>query len=468
MKRNKLSRRDFLHLSVVTGTGALLAACQVATAPAGEGGGAAAPAAAMTTVNFWDFPYYSTSLGDPGSWQQERADAFMAENPDVEVEVLPLTWEQIEKVTTSLAAGSPPDVVGGGWIQLAISALELGLALDLTDSLEEQLANDMVDGMLEQCSVDGRVYMVPYWPVCQSAVVYLDGVEEAGAMDLGPQAPCYGWNVERFSIWLESVRGTRPDGSERYGLGIPSAFSTPAFHWVTLMYFRCFGAFFWTDETESCVDFASPEAIKCLSWMQELAERDLIPDPAGYTGDDNNALIDQGNVLMQVGNVVPGGARQEGMELDTESLVVEDTVNDRSWRFVQYPHDDPHPAIAWGGANYSGLVPFKPKDEAAIPGLLNFLHWMTNKESEDWLVKSAGMLPFRKSILEEVADDPLVVYTSECLMPNAWFDAKRSTETIVVRAIFEEHFQGAFSGKSAEQVMQEMTDDINATLESCA
>ena len=38
MKRNKLSRRDFLHLSVVTGTGALLAACQVATAPAGEGG----------------------------------------------------------------------------------------------------------------------------------------------------------------------------------------------------------------------------------------------------------------------------------------------------------------------------------------------------------------------------------------------------------------------------------------------
>ena len=216
MKRNKLSRRDFLHLSAVTGTGALLAACQLPAAPAGEGG-AAAPAAAMTTVNFWDFPYYSTSLGDPGSWQQERADAFMAENPDVEVEVLPLTWEQIEKVTTSLAAGSPPDVVGGGWIQLAISALELGLALDLTDSLEEQLASDMVDGMLEQCSVDGRVYMVPYWPVCQSAVVYLDGVEEAGAMDLGPQAPCYGWNVERFSIWLESVRGTRPDGSERYG-----------------------------------------------------------------------------------------------------------------------------------------------------------------------------------------------------------------------------------------------------------
>ena len=53
-------------------------------------------------------------------------------------------------------------------------------------------------------------------------------------------------------------------------------------------------------------------------------------------------------------------------------------------------------------------------------------------------------------------------------MPNAWFDAKRSTETIVVRAIFEEHFQGAFSGKSAEQVMQEMTDDINSNLKSCA
>ena len=467
MKRNKLSRRDFLHLSAVTGTGALLAACQLPVAPAGEGG-AAAPPAVTTTINFWDFPYYSSALGEAGSWQWERANAFMAENPSIEVEVLPLTWEQGSKVTTALAAGSPPDVVGGGWIQLALSALEVGLALDLTDSLEEQLTSDMVDGMLEQCSIDGRVYMVPYWPVCQSGVVYLDGVEEAGAMDLGPQAPCYGWNIEQFSIWLEGVRGTRPDGSERYGLGIPSAHSTPAFHWVTLMYFRCFGAFFWTDETESCVDFASPEAIKCLAWMQELAERDLIPDPAGYTGDDNNALIDQGNVLMQVGNVVPGGARQEGMELDAETLVVNDTVNERSWRFIQYPHDDPHPAIAWGGANYSGLVPFKPEDPADIPGLLEFIHWMTNKESEEWLVKSAGMLPFRKSILEEVADDPLVVYTSECLMPNAWFDAKRSTETIVVRSIFEEHFQGAFSGKSAEQVMQEMTDDINSTLESCA
>ena len=55
MKRNKLSRRDFLHLSAVTGTGALLAACQLPAAPAGEGGGAAAPPAVTTTVNFLGF-----------------------------------------------------------------------------------------------------------------------------------------------------------------------------------------------------------------------------------------------------------------------------------------------------------------------------------------------------------------------------------------------------------------------------
>ena len=75
MKRNKLSRRDFLQLSAVTGTGALLAACQLPAAPAGEGG-AAAPPAVTTTINFWDFPYYSSALGEAGSWQWERANAF--------------------------------------------------------------------------------------------------------------------------------------------------------------------------------------------------------------------------------------------------------------------------------------------------------------------------------------------------------------------------------------------------------
>jgi ABC-type glycerol-3-phosphate transport system substrate-binding protein len=340
--------------------------------------------------------------------------------------------------------------------------------MDLTDSLEEQLTSDLVDGMLEQCSIDGRVYMLPYWPVCQSAAVYLDAVEEADALELSPQAPCFGWNIEQYNGWLEKMRGTRPDGSERYGLGIPTAYSTPASHWVTFLFFRSFGAVFWTDEAETCVNFATPEATKCLEWMQMLAKNDLIPDPAGYTGEDNDGLVTQGNVAMQLGNVLPGAARQEGSVLDPETLIVDDTVNERHWRFVQYPHDDPHPAIVWGGANYSGLVPFKPKNEAIVSGLTDFLHWMTNAESEEWLVKTAGMLPFRKSILSEVKDDRLIVYTSECLMPTAWFDAKRNPEILVLRSIFDEHFQDAWGGKSAEQVLQEMTEDINSTLKSCA
>jgi ABC-type glycerol-3-phosphate transport system substrate-binding protein len=129
---NRLSRRDFLRVTGLTATGALLAACAPATAPAGqqaaEAGGESAAAGTTSTLQIWVQAYTPTESMEqspnnpiPHNMIQVLADEYGAAHPGSTVEVIskPANVQDHEWIITQQAGGIIPHIVWSHsfWIQ---------------------------------------------------------------------------------------------------------------------------------------------------------------------------------------------------------------------------------------------------------------------------------------------------------------------------------------------------------------
>ena len=88
-----LSRREFLKAAALTGGAAALAACvapQTPDATSEEGEVAAAP----VEIQWWSFPLgLPSDILPHGTWEQDRANAYMDENPDVTITYQAVGWD---------------------------------------------------------------------------------------------------------------------------------------------------------------------------------------------------------------------------------------------------------------------------------------------------------------------------------------------------------------------------------------
>lgn len=129
---NRLSRRDFLRVTGLTATGALLAACAPAAAPAGqqaaEAGGEAASTGTTSAIQIWVQAYTPTESMEqspnnpiPHNMIQVLADEYGAANPGSTVEVIskPANVNDHEWIITQQAGGIIPHIVWSHsfWIQ---------------------------------------------------------------------------------------------------------------------------------------------------------------------------------------------------------------------------------------------------------------------------------------------------------------------------------------------------------------
>jgi ABC-type glycerol-3-phosphate transport system substrate-binding protein len=157
----KVSRREFLRLAALTGTGAALAACApaaapapapaepaapAAEAPAAEAPAAEAPAAAPVELEF----VMNTSPG----WDEAVntvMDMFMEMYPDISIKFTPIDWDQLTVVLPPrFAAKDPPDLLLTDcfwpWVQQ-------GLVVDLQplidrDGVDLSLISDLGAGVI--------------------------------------------------------------------------------------------------------------------------------------------------------------------------------------------------------------------------------------------------------------------------------------------------------------------------------
>ena len=176
-----------------------LAACgQKEETPAEEG-----TPEGVTEITWWAFPTFGVDSG----YEQQVADAFMAANPDVKVNVEIIDFTSgADALTSAITAGTAHDVL----FDAPGRIIEYGNAGNLVplDDMIESLKSDIAsESLLETCvGADGSYYMYPI----SSSPFYMglnkEALEEANALQYVNLEGDRTWTTENFVKMCEALR----------------------------------------------------------------------------------------------------------------------------------------------------------------------------------------------------------------------------------------------------------------------
>lgn len=170
------------YSKVLMGSTALVIGALALSGCAGDQGGGSSDGSVTLTV------WQNSTTGDGMKYWEDAAAAFMAENPNVTVEVQAIQNEDMDgKLQTALNAGDAPDVFmarGGGKLADVVKA---GQVMDLTGKISSD-AESAMSASLSAFTLDGKLYGMPL-AVLPEGLFYSEdlfaqaGVEPAGTID---------------------------------------------------------------------------------------------------------------------------------------------------------------------------------------------------------------------------------------------------------------------------------------------
>ena len=253
---SRFTRRSILRVAGMATVGVALAGCGATPAPAQPAGetpkAAGAPSGKITYWHLWSGRYAEI--------QQKLVDAFMAEQADIKVEVLPVPSNIREKILTSVAAGQPPDAATNGDCQTMATA---GALTDLTPFVEKR-ATDVAaiyPILMEGTKWNGKQWGFPANAGVEAWYYNKDKLAEVG-IDTGA-GPMDWAGPETWAEFLEvNKKLTKLDDSG-------NIVQTGAIPWAL----RGLDVWFWTnggqafDAQSGTVTINTPENVEALQYL---------------------------------------------------------------------------------------------------------------------------------------------------------------------------------------------------------
>jgi raffinose/stachyose/melibiose transport system substrate-binding protein len=240
-----------------------------------------------TKITWW---HISTIESEKAEWQA-LADQFVADHPNVEIEITVLENEAFKaKLATAMQSGEPPDIFqswGGGVLAEYANA---GLAKDITaDLATDGWGESFLPAALGLYGADGKNYGVP-WRVGMVVFWYNKALFQQAEIEKTP---------ETWPEFLETVTKIKDAGITPITVGEKDKWPGH-FYWVYLAT-RIGG--------KSAIDaaynregsFTDPTFIDAGARLKELV--DLEPFQEGFLGADYNssaATIANGNAAIQL------------------------------------------------------------------------------------------------------------------------------------------------------------------------
>ena len=196
--------------------------------------------------------------------------AFNAANPDIELTIIPVDWEQMhDKLTTALASGKPPaaSTTPTRWL------LEF-TALDACEPVEDWVSKETMDNIAPGVKVAYVNGVLMGLPVAAGARIM------AYNADLTDTVPT---TFEGLRDAALAVQANNPDA---YGLIMPGKKHAELSDFV--YYFYGAGGDFFAKESDGSYGKCtvnSPAGVKALDFMVQLATKDKVVQD-GYTSQD--------------------------------------------------------------------------------------------------------------------------------------------------------------------------------------
>jgi multiple sugar transport system substrate-binding protein len=222
-----------------------------------------------TTVTYFQSIYDGLTEEFP----VELQDAFNAANPDIDLKVVPVKWNAMhEKLITSVSGGQPPEVsvIGTRWL---LELMSMGVVEEVTNYVSKSTIDNIFPGTMEG-KIGGKLMALPI---------------AAGARILAYNTAYASATPNTMEELRElAIKANKPGV---YGLIMPGAKHEELTDFV--YYFYAAGARFF--ETKADGSFGkctvnSPEGVKALTFMNQLANKDKVVQEGFTTMQNREAL----------------------------------------------------------------------------------------------------------------------------------------------------------------------------------
>ncbi|WP_163544061.1 ABC transporter substrate-binding protein [Occultella kanbiaonis] len=279
MKKN----HGIVALALLSAGTLALAGCQQGSASGGGDGDDSD--GGVVTLQF-------QSLSDqPGAQAavSEAVDAWNADHPDVQVEILQAGWDgAYDKLVTQFTGGTAPDIIHFDAASIVPFATD-GYLADLSEGLSEGVLADVPDGVWDSVTVNDQI--IAYPSTMQSYMVFAnaDLLEQAGVEV--PSGDSMTWDELR-----EIARATTTADVHGLGWGLGS----PAATVMTLA--PGFGGEFFSGSGEDVQIEVGAAELEVPERIHQMAYEDGSLDPVSLTqsGSDVLASFYGGTVAMTV------------------------------------------------------------------------------------------------------------------------------------------------------------------------
>ncbi len=240
------------------------------------------------TITWWHITTKDPGLSD---WQK-MADDYMAEHPNVTIEITVLENEAFKtKLTTVMQSGDPPDIFqswGGGTFNQQVEA---GLLKDITADLDADSAwrDSFAPGALGVYSYEGKNYGVP-WDMGIVGFWYNKALFEQAGIDAPP---------ETWTEFLEDVQTLKDAGITPISIGEGDKW--PGMHFWNYLATRICGQAGFEAALNQTGSFTDPCFVEAGEKLQELVA--LEPFQEGFLGavhDDMQATFGNGKSAMEL------------------------------------------------------------------------------------------------------------------------------------------------------------------------
>ncbi len=383
-----------------------------------------------SVVQFWQF----WTDAETRPVMARLLDQFEKENPDIDVRMTELTWNNgHEKIVVGFSSGTEPDVLelGSDWVPEFSSQ---GVLAEVT-----QEAAALRDGYLlwDPVLYHGKVYGFP-WTLDSRAVFYNKTLMRRAGLD--PEHPPATWDE-----LLAAVKAVDAVGEEIYGFGANSG--------ERHRLYKKFLPFLWSNDGKILSDdwsrclLDSPQAVQALEFYLKLTKYGRI---------ETQKMLDRAFMAGKIGFWESGGWLINLIDKEAPDL-------DYGVSLVPKPSPDRGASRSFAGGEYL-VISKRSTQRAAALRLIRFL--ISPEHALELTKAHKGASPAARSAFNDpyFANDPRLRVFNEQLLTSVmppmhpkWVFMEEAIERAVEKAMY---------GKaSAREALREATEKINRLLE---
>jgi multiple sugar transport system substrate-binding protein len=317
---------------------------------------------------------------------------------------------------------------------------------------------DFFDPAWDFATVEGQRYAWPWYYGSEGEwAVNMTIAEEAGATNLAPQGPDFGWTPEEFLALAQQCTFDR-DGTQVWGAYMYSNEMSGINIWPLWSFAYMFGTKLYDEATETS-EFGADEGVAAFQFMYDLVEKHQVAPPgaAGLTGADLGEMWTRKELATRMS----GGAEQVlGIERAIEEGTIEGPFEVLP---VLPPTQEGLPVQTNGGIGVQMI--FDPGDALVLTEAIKFGQYLTNPEQLE-IIGNLTPLCARKSVTEKLgAGDPITQWRIEYILPTMASYSKHPQDFKIDDA-WMQALQSMFGGeRTPEEAAGWFQDEANQLLQ---